>query len=121
VDNFEAWVHDLAPDFIGVTESWANSDIRDSELALEGYDLFRKDRPVDRLGGGVLLYVKSRLHAFEVAPFCSFPEQVWCSFLDANNVKCYVGVCYRTPSVDIYGSHNHDLVRDMLNTLHSGQ
>ena len=50
-------MHDLAPDIIGVTESWAHSDILDSELALEGYDLFRKDRPVDRSGGGVLLYI----------------------------------------------------------------
>ena len=121
IDNLEAWVSDLAPDIIGVTESWANCDIRDSELALEGYDLFRKDRPVDRAGGGVLLYVKSRLHAVEVAPFSSFPEQVWCYFLDANNIKCHIGVCYRTPTVDIYGSHNHDLVRDILDKLHSSQ
>jgi len=120
-DNFEAWVSDLAPDIIGVTESWANCDIRDSELALEGYDLFRKDRPVDRTGGGVLLYVNSRLLAAEVAPFSSFPEQVWCYFLDANNVKCNIGVCYRSPTVDIYGNHNHDLVRDIVDKLHSSQ
>ena len=121
MDNFEAWVHDLAPDVIGVTESWANFDIHDSESVLEGYDLFRKDRPVDRSGGGVLLYVKSSLHAVEVAPFSSFPEQAWCYFSDTNNVKCYIGVCYRTPNIDIYGSHNHDLVRDILETLHSRQ
>ena len=95
-------MHDLAPDIIGVTESWAHSDILDSELALEGYDLFRKDRPVDRSGGGVLLYIKSNLHAVEVPPFSSFPEQVWCYFSDASNTKCYIGVCYRTPSFDIY-------------------
>jgi len=97
IDNLEAWVSDLAPDIIGVTESWANCDIRDSELALKGYGLFRKDRPVDRAGGGVLLYVKSRLHAVEATPFSSFPEQVWCYFLDDNNVKCYIGVCVECP------------------------
>jgi len=112
-------VHDLAPDIIGVTESWAYSDVLDSELSLKGYDLFRKDRPVDRSGGGVLLYIKSNLHAVEVQPFSSFPEQVWCYFSDVRNVKCYIGVCYRTPSFDIYGSHNHDLVRDMLNELNA--
>jgi len=46
LDQFEAWVHDLSPYIIGVTESWANSDILDSELTLDGYDMFRKDRPV---------------------------------------------------------------------------
>ena len=111
----------MAPDIIGVTESWANSDILNSELALDGYDLFRKDRPVDRSGGGVLLYVKNNLHAVEVLPFCSFPEQVWCSFSDTSNTKCYIGVCYRTPSFDIYGSHNHDLIRDILNDLNTSK
>jgi len=27
------------------------------ELALNGYDLFRQDRPVDRDGSGILLYM----------------------------------------------------------------
>ena len=31
-------------DTIAVTESWSNSQIGDSELALKGYALFRKDR-----------------------------------------------------------------------------
>ena len=34
------------PSIIGVTESWANCDIRDSELNLKGYELFRKDRDI---------------------------------------------------------------------------
>ena len=32
--TFEAWVHDLDPDIIGVTESWANSEILDAEILL---------------------------------------------------------------------------------------
>jgi len=117
-DQFEAWVHDLAPDIIGVTESWTNSEIFDSKIALDGYDLFHKDRPVDRSGGGVLLYKKnSKFHAVAVSLFSSFPEQVWWHFSYADNIKYYIGVCYRTPSFDIYGSHNHDLVQDILKDL----
>ena len=63
MEQFEAWVHEINPDIIGVTESWVSSSIRDAELALQGYDLFRQDRPVAREGGGVLLYVKSELNA----------------------------------------------------------
>ena len=29
---------------VGITESWANNDITDAELGLEGYVMFRKDR-----------------------------------------------------------------------------
>ena len=37
-------VEDIKPHIIGITESWANSDITDAELGLEGYVMFRKDR-----------------------------------------------------------------------------
>ena len=115
--TFEAWVHDVDPDIIGITESWAHSGIFDGELMLPEYDLFRKDRQVDRQGGGVLLYVKSRLNAVEVMPTSKFPEQVWCSITNNKNVKLLIGVVYRTPSDDIYGGGNHELLRELLNDL----
>ena len=46
-------VDDIKPHIIGITESWANNDITDSELGLEGYVMFRKDR-MGRKKGGVL-------------------------------------------------------------------
>ena len=50
-------VDDIKPHIIGITESWANNDITNAELGLEGYVMFRKDR-IGRRGGGVLLYIK---------------------------------------------------------------
>ena len=47
-------VDDIKPHIIGITESWANNDITDAELGLEGYVMFRKDI-MGRRGGGVLL------------------------------------------------------------------
>ena len=37
--------------------------VSDAELSIEGYDLFRCDRPGGHKGGGVLLYVKEGLKA----------------------------------------------------------
>ena len=37
-------VADIDPHVIGITESWANKDIVDTELAVTGYAMFRKDR-----------------------------------------------------------------------------
>ena len=37
-------VDDIKTYIIGITESWANNDIPDAELGLEGYVMFRKDR-----------------------------------------------------------------------------
>ena len=37
-------VDDINPHIIGITESWANKDMTNAELGLEGYVMFRKDR-----------------------------------------------------------------------------
>ena len=43
-------VEDIDPHIIGITESWANTDITDAELGLTGYVMFRRDR-IGRRGG----------------------------------------------------------------------
>ena len=75
-------MYELKPDIIGVTESWAGPMVSDSELSLSGYDLFRQDRPVDRNGGGVLLYVRSSLQAVQCKMSSEYPEHVWCHIID---------------------------------------
>ena len=37
-------IEDIDPHVIGITESWATTDISDSELRMTGYVMFRKDR-----------------------------------------------------------------------------
>ena len=44
-------VADIDPHVIGITESWANKDIVDAELALTSYVMFRKDRRERREDG----------------------------------------------------------------------
>ena len=56
-------VEDIDPHIIGITESWANTDITDAELGLTGYVMFRRDR-MGRRGGGVILYVKESIQAY---------------------------------------------------------
>ena len=58
-------VADIDPQVIGITESWANKDMVDAELALTGYVLFRKDRR-ERRGGGLLLYIKESIQTYEI-------------------------------------------------------
>ena len=56
-------VEDIDPHIIGIIESWANIDITDAELGLTNV-MFRKDR-IGRRGGGVILYVKESIQAYE--------------------------------------------------------
>ena len=46
MDVLSANVRALDPDIIGITESWMDETISDAEVSMEGYDLFRCDRPI---------------------------------------------------------------------------
>ena len=52
-NELDITVDEIKPHIIGITESWANNDITDAELGLEGHVMFRKDI-LGRRGGGVL-------------------------------------------------------------------
>ena len=43
-NELDIMVDEIKPHIIGITESWANNDITDAELGLEGYVMFKKDR-----------------------------------------------------------------------------
>ena len=58
-------VEDIETHIIGITESWANTDITDVELGLTGYVMFRRDR-IGRRGRGVILYVKESIQAYDI-------------------------------------------------------
>jgi len=83
--------------------------------------MFRKDRPVNREGGGVLLYVRRDLLAYEFVPQTKFPEQVWCQFEDIRRDKFFVGVCYRTPTDTklIFDLDTHGAVRELISEIGS--
>ena len=57
-------VENIDPHTIGIAESWANTDKTDAELRLTGYVMFTRDR-IGRRGGGVILYVKESIQAYE--------------------------------------------------------
>ena len=95
-------VHDSYPHIIGITEYWANKDISDVELGLGGYVMFRKDR-MRRRGGGVLLYVKDTISAYEVQlrEEADCEEEIWCTLVTelTGHKTVTMGVIYRCPNI----------------------
>ena len=52
LDNISILCIMLSTHFIiEVTESWSNENIEDAEIGIDGYDLFRDDRPAGHKGG----------------------------------------------------------------------
>ena len=66
MDELITVVEAAKPDVIGITESWGNDDISDSELCIPGFNIFRADRSNGHRGGGVVLLVNSGMGAVEV-------------------------------------------------------
>ena len=66
--------------FFSVSETWLNSDIPDSELAIEGYSFTRQDR-IDRKGGGCMVYVQENL------PYCIHDLICWIKALNLALLK----------------------------------
>ena len=40
-----------------------------------------------------------------------------CYILDSSAQRFYIGVCYRSPTVNIYGTGNHDLLQHVVKEL----
>ena len=80
-------VEDIDPHIIGITESWATPNISDAELGMTGYVMFRKDR-LGRRGGGVILYIKESIQAYEIKlahKKTECEEAVWCNIVTGNS------------------------------------
>jgi len=100
-EDLELYISDEGPDIVGITETWAMESIEDSELSIEGYTMFRRDRTggTKQRGGGVLLYIKNSINAVEREDWVDkkFPECIWCN-IEISGEKTLVGICYRPPN-----------------------
>ena len=110
-------VDDIKPHIIGITESWANNDITDAELGLEGYVMFRKDR-IGKRGGGVLLYIKETIPAYEVQlqEEADCKEALWCNLV-TGHTKITIGVVYRCPNITI---QNNEKIHNAISEVCKG-
>uniref|UniRef100_A0A183TFC7 arginine--tRNA ligase n=1 Tax=Schistocephalus solidus TaxID=70667 RepID=A0A183TFC7_SCHSO len=77
LDELRIQVAVLSPDIIAIKETWLSQNISDCEVALSGYQLFRRDR-TQRQGGGVAMYVKSNFTVCEMTEKISNGiEAIW--------------------------------------------
>ena len=96
LDEVSKLLHDFEIDVFGLSETKLDDDVDDAELTIPCYRLFRKDR--NKSGGGVAMYVSSRLH---VQRFCDPDrddiEAFWLKLFLRREVY-RIGVVYRPRS-----------------------
>ena len=94
-EEMVSYVYENTPDMVFVTESWANENTMDSELALNGCVTRRKDRK-DRRGGGGLIYATEEVSAQCDIDLSDCNEEIlWCRLAEGNILA---GVCYNSTS-----------------------
>ena len=111
-------VDEIKTHIIGITESWANNDITDAKLGMEGYVMFRKDR-TGRRGGGVLLYMKETIPAYEVQiqEEADCKEVIWCKLVTGHTTVT-IGVVYRCPNIT---KENNEKIHNNNNNNNNGR
>lgn len=98
IDMVRIWAKSTNADIMVLSETWLRSSTPDSDVYMDGYNIFHTDRGAK--GGGVAIYVKNTFQA-TVQLSKSVPKQFELLILKIELMKkCAIAVagCYRPPS-----------------------
>ncbi|RXG72239.1 hypothetical protein Avbf_04667 [Armadillidium vulgare] len=92
-DSFVERVKEKDPDVVAVSETWFSGNRPASEFEMDGYTLFHDDRE-DRRGGGVALYIRTRLVPYSTA--IDVPSILECIWAGVGS-SLYICALYHAP------------------------
>ena len=101
-------------DVVGVSETWLNDTLLDTEILNSDYIVYRRDR-VGKRGGGILLAVKNRYKSSLVESLSN--HEIMAVTVQSVNTKVLLILRYRPPRADV-----NDFVialRNVLLNVHS--
>ena len=93
-------VFDREPSLIALTETWLVPDVKDSELDIPNFSLFRSDSPRGRCGG-VALYLSNKLEGAVLADNgLNTPHlnTLWITLPLEKRDRLLIGLIYRSPA-----------------------
>ena len=101
-DEFSNTVLETKQLVIGMAETWLKQQIKDVEINLQGYEVFRCDRK-EGTGGGALMYLHESLKSSpnEQLDNIEFENAVWRKVKLNGNDSLVIGVIYRSTASDI--------------------
>nr|VZI24506.1 unnamed protein product [Spirometra erinaceieuropaei] len=100
LDELILCLDELFPDVLAVTETWLCGNISDNEVALPGYQIYRRDRE-HRQGGGIVVYVNDGLAVSDnTTKFVCSTEAIWLAIKATGSPCLDVLTVYRPPRTD---------------------
>ena len=82
---------------IGITESWLDASVTDSEINITDYSILRRDRKREGGGGGVCIYIRNCFIFKLRDDICTPLETMWAELYLRKTRPILIGVCYRPP------------------------
>ncbi|KAK0133577.1 hypothetical protein N1851_030903 [Merluccius polli] len=98
IDTIKIWVQTTETDILVLSETWLNKSVSDKDICINGYNVFRCDRP--KKGGGVAIYIKNKFHATLLSSISISKQFEFLALkLDFQQGKSVTVMgCYRPPS-----------------------
>ena len=87
------FVNSYSPDILALSETWLDSSVDDSLVAIPGYRVYRSDR--HRHGGGVCMYVNDSLKCVR-SDFVNNPavESIWLEISTSSSLSAILTGCF---------------------------
>ena len=60
LDMVKVWVRSTDADVVVISETWLTKSVNDKDIGIEGYNVYRSDRP--KKGGGVAIHTKCKFN-----------------------------------------------------------
>lgn len=98
LDMLRIWAHSTDADIIVISETWLNKSTLDNDICIDGYKVYRTDRP--SRGGGIAMFVKSKF-CVKIKLSVSLSKYFELLAVDlevSKNLHLTVVGCYRPPS-----------------------
>ena len=93
--------HEHSPDIFGMCKTFVTSSVSDDQMAVDGFDLMRKDRSdtQNKAGGGVILYYRKSINCKRKCNIeISYIETLWAEITLPNAKLFLICSVYRPPS-----------------------
>ena len=81
-----------------LNETWLYDQLPSDEVAIPGFNLFRRDRSSGRKGGGIAIYISDKIPAVRRCDLKDIAlENLWLELMFPKSKGILLGTCYRPP------------------------
>ena len=100
IDEIRFLITKINIDILCLTETWLHDMICDREVQIDGYVLIRRDRNINKKGGGVCIFIHNTISFSERSDLLDdIIEAAWIE-LTLKSTQIIIGCMYRPPNSD---------------------